>query len=122
MNRQINDTLKALAQRLEAKAKSAGKLFTLFIDGSEQFGFHAADEKAAESKAKDYLLKRFGSFNRVKYAVKPEAPSIKDNVHDEWMTESKGMKCDECGCELMSEEAVEGPKGQMLCEACASEM
>lgn len=36
--------------------------------------------------------------------------------------EGKGQKCDVCGCELMSEEAVEGPKGQMLCEQCASEM
>lgn len=122
MNRQINATLEALAQRLEAKAKSASKLFTLFIDDREQFGFHAADEKDAESKAKDYLLKRFGSFNRVKYAVKPEAPSLKGNVHDEWMTEAKGEKCAMCGCELMSEEAIEGPKGQMLCEQCASEM
>ena len=53
MNRQINDTLEALAQRLEAKAK--------------------------------------------------------------------GQKCEMCGCELMAEEAVEGPKGQMLCEECWSE-
>lgn len=36
--------------------------------------------------------------------------------------EAKGEKCEMCGCELMSEEAIEGPKGQMLCEQCASEM
>ena len=70
----------------EVKAKKAAKtVYTLFIDGSERFGFHAADDKDAESKAKDWMLKKLGSFNRVKWEVRAEAPSSAGNIHDDWM-------------------------------------
>lgn len=31
-------------------------------------------------------------------------------------------ECEECGCEISTEEAVEGEDGEMLCEGCAEEM
>jgi hypothetical protein len=33
-----------------------------------------------------------------------------------------GGLCEMCGCEITANEAVEGPKGQMLCEGCAASM
>lgn len=32
------------------------------------------------------------------------------------------MECEECGCEISANEAVEGEDGEMLCEGCAEEM
>jgi DNA-directed RNA polymerase subunit RPC12/RpoP len=96
----------------EAKAKKAAKtVYTLFIDGSERFGFHAADDKDAESKAKDWMLKKLGSYNRVKWEVRAEAPSSAGNIHDDWMesrlAEEKGYKCLECGKKFKTAKAAE---------------
>jgi hypothetical protein len=73
--------------KLEAKSKAkvGGKVFTLFIDGQEKFGFHASDEKDADSKAKGWLLYQFGSYNRVKWEVKQQEPEYMNNIHDEFM-------------------------------------
>lgn len=73
----------------EATKKSGGdKVYTLFVDGQEKFGFHASDDKDADNKAKGWLLYQFGSYNRVKWEVKAQSPKYKDNIHDEWLRES----------------------------------
>jgi predicted nucleic acid-binding Zn-ribbon protein len=106
----------ALEAKSKSKAKVGGKVFTLFIDGQEKFGFHASDEKDADNKAKGWLLYQFGSYNRVKWEVKQQEPEYANNIHDEWLREAEESendalteeyKCLECGKKFKTAKAAE---------------
>ena len=131
----MSEKLAALADLLEKKAPPAK--FQLKVKDSDNLAKHNRLVKELEARKKAgeniknpaalanwIMLQKAGRMSR-KGKTEETSMNLKMNelladIAAYIEAKEAGGLCEMCGCEITANEAVEGPKGQMLCEACAN--